>query len=65
MKEAWLKMLQDARTLIDHLPPDEVGCLYYSTLEKKFVTPPLESRPQTIQPHYGRVGGILPKVVED
>ncbi len=65
LKSKWLEMLGEAEVLIDERPMDEVGCLYYSTANNSFVTPkstPLDA--QGLQIHFGRPGGVLPKLKE-
>lgn len=64
IKTDWLKMLKDAEDLLAALPEDEVGCLYYSQQEKKFVTPPSKKRSKEIVPHYGQLKGILPQLIK-
>jgi len=62
-KEQWLATLEKAETRICSLPPNEVGCLYYNTQEKAFMTTlPEPKRAQSIICHYGRPGGVLPAV---
>lgn len=65
LKQKWLKMLDSAQTLVRQLPAAEVGCLYYSLPEKKFVSPPVENRPKSIVPHFGKMGGVLPRIMSE
>ena len=60
LKVVWLAALGSAEKLITRLPKEEVGCLYYSPITKKFVSPDHDSK-ETI-PHYGKPGGVLPIV---
>jgi hypothetical protein len=61
-KNRWLSELDDAEAFVESRPPDEVGCLYYSPKDDRFVMPdtklPLDS--QDVVRHYGRPGGVLP-----
>jgi hypothetical protein len=47
-------------------PPSEVGCLYYSTNDRRFVLPHgnLSLTEQGIVPHFGAPGGVLPRVAD-
>ncbi len=64
LKTKWLKMLDETESLIQDLPSEEIGCLYYDLEKKKFVTPPVLNRPKTIVPHLGKMGGVLPYIEE-
>ncbi|MEO0594419.1 MAG: hypothetical protein AAFZ38_12650 [Myxococcota bacterium] len=60
LKTAWLRALDDTAQFIASRPANELGCLYYSTGAKTFIAPqPGES---DFVPHYGRPGGILPRL---
>ena len=61
MKSDWLDALDRAVEFCDSRPAEEVGCLYYSIREKKFVTPTGKKDSQIV-PHYGKPGGVLPSV---
>lgn len=58
-KQCWLDALDAAQCFIQSRPPDELGCLYYSACDKRFVMP---QKDDEVQPHYGRPGGVLPLV---
>ena len=60
LKTEWLAALADAEAFIQTLPHDEVGCLYYSPENNTFVGTWRDRRDVT--PHFGRPGGILPKL---
>lgn len=61
LKAVWHSALDEAEKLIGALPPDEIGCLYYSKTEERFIAPTPESLSQgEVVPHYGRPGGVLP-----
>ncbi len=59
LKREWLRALEDAEAFVQSRPPAELGCLYYSPLEKRFVAGPHEA--PDAQPHFGRPGGVLPQ----
>jgi hypothetical protein len=62
MKEEWRTALEGAEAFILSRPPEEIGCLYYSKRRRTFVqaTPDVED----VVTHYGRPGGILPRVLD-
>jgi hypothetical protein len=61
LKQTWLAALDSVEPFVASRPPDEIGCLYYSASKKAFVDP----REMTdAQPHFGRPGGVLPRVTE-
>lgn len=60
LKASWLAALDDAETFVSSRPPDQIGCLYYSLSEKRFVSEfPSDA---DVKPHYGRPGGVLPRI---
>lgn len=64
IKDNWLQALSEAEQFLNKAPQDQLGCLYYSNSQKKFVTPLFEpSESGDIVPHYGSAGGVLPAVV--
>lgn len=62
MKTRWLTALSDAETFVRSRPPGEMGCLYYSPSRARFVTPLPGAASDTV-PHFGRPGGVLPRVL--
>jgi hypothetical protein len=62
LKTKWLQMIDDCENYVSHLPPKEVGCLYYSTTEKRFLELNLKApRPSEVLCHYGKPGGrVIP-----
>jgi hypothetical protein len=60
-KQAWIEALDSVEPFVESLPPDEIGCLYYSASQRAFVDP-RESNDAV--PHFGRPGGVLPRVTE-
>jgi hypothetical protein len=60
LKEVWLNALDKAKLFIDRVPPEEVGCLYYSKTQHRFIQPDLKNRDASIVCHFGRPGGLLP-----
>jgi len=61
-KRAWLEALDSVESFVASRPPKEIGCLYYSATQKDFVDP--REVPDVV-PHFGRPGGVLPRVVVD
>jgi hypothetical protein len=62
MKGVWLAALEEAARAIEHLRPEEPGCLFYSPSRQVFVSP-LSRDADTLR-HFGRPGGILPQIKE-
>ena len=63
LKARWLGALADTETFVRGRPPNEMGCLYHSPSLERFVTPGADS-PRDAVPHFGRPGGVLPRVLE-
>jgi len=61
LKRAWLEALDSVGPFVGSLPPEEIGCLYYSATRKEFVDP---REITDAVPHFGRPGGVLPRVVD-
>ncbi len=62
-KTEWLAALDEADAFIRSRPPDEIGCLYWSSEAGEFVMPGADSRASAaVTPHFGRPGGVLPQV---
>jgi hypothetical protein len=59
LKQTWLAALDLVEPFVAVRPPDEVGCLYYSVTEQRFVDP---VRAADAVPHFGRPGGVLPRI---
>jgi hypothetical protein len=64
LKTAWLEALEQAKDFIQRMPPDQIGCLYFSTTEQSFVQPE-PTQLAAVVAHYGRPGGVLPRVLEE
>ncbi len=63
LKGRWIGMLDQAATYIGRGDPKEIGCLYYDRQRAAFIAPtPDERGTDDVTPHFGRPGGILPKV---
>jgi hypothetical protein len=64
LKSDWLAALGGAEAFVRDRSPEEVGCLYYSPELKRFVDP---DRPDVgrVVPHFGRPGGVVPRIIED
>lgn len=64
-KTTWLAALGGAEEFARAAPPDDVGCLYWMVGKHDFVMPtPGEIEAKQVVPHYGRLGGVLPRFVE-
>ena len=65
-KETWLAALAEAEAFARARPPEEHGCLYFSTRLQQFVVPRHDTdlRDQAIMPHFGAPGGVLPRVTD-
>ncbi|MEN8144427.1 MAG: nucleotidyl transferase AbiEii/AbiGii toxin family protein [Gemmatimonadota bacterium] len=66
-KKLWREMLEEADAFARSRPPDESGCLYYSTATEAFVLPSPDSdlAAQGIVAHWGRPGGVIPRAVQE
>lgn len=58
--------LDAAASFARERPPEECGCLYYSTREHSFVLPraDISLAEQAIQLHFGAPGGVLPRLAD-
>ncbi len=68
LKTDWILSLQQAETFVDSCPADFIGCLFYSVVEKKFVTPDFKVNKkldQNILPHYCKHGGVVPQIANE
>ena len=63
VKADWIAALQAAEAFARQRPAGEAGCLYHSAAAGRFVAPD-ERSPGDAVPHFGRPGGVLPRVVE-
>jgi len=63
LKSRWMRALDAAEVFVRRRPPDEIGCLYFDPQTKSFIDPDGEGAPPTV-PHYGRPGGVLPRIVD-
>jgi hypothetical protein len=61
MKTEWLAALDEADRFARSRPPEELGCLYWSAAAQRFVDP---SGVRDAAPHFGRPGGVLPRIFE-
>lgn len=61
LKTAWLEALDSVEPFVASRPPEEVGCLYHSVSKSAFVDP---REATDAVPHFGRPGGVLPRVVD-
>ena len=60
LKSTWLLAVESAERFIENRSGAEPGCLYYSPRAKRFVEPgPVDD---DSAPHFGRPGGVLPRL---
>ncbi len=60
LKRRWLDALSEAEVFVRSRPAEEIGCLYYSAPQARFVSGPLDVL--NAMPHFGRPGGVLPRL---
>jgi hypothetical protein len=58
IKTLWIAAIEDAENFIHSRGSSEIGVLYFSISQAKFIMPTLTDQ---VILHYGRPGGILPK----
>ena len=64
-KQTWLDALADAERFIRAQAPADIGCLYWSLEDTKFVMPSAnELTSGEVVPHFGVPGGVLPRVAD-
>jgi hypothetical protein len=63
LKLTWQRALEQTEAFIRSRPPEEIGCLYYSRSQQKFVGA-FDSGDvgKDVLLHYGRPGGVLPRI---
>lgn len=60
-KQEWLAALESVEPFVASRPAAEMGCLYYSASKRAFVEPRQVNDAVT---HFGRPGGVLPRIVD-
>jgi hypothetical protein len=65
-KQTWLDALGEADSFARARPPEEIGCLYYSTRANAFVMPSAHASlaEQGIVLHFGAPHGVLPRMTD-
>jgi hypothetical protein len=63
LKREWLAVLDGADAFVRRRPPEEAGCLYYSSGQGRFVDPD-EPGVGPAVPHFGAPGGVLPRLLD-
>lgn len=63
LKRNWLAALQSADDFMKRAPAEDVGCLYLSKSQNKFIEPSFATGQTDYIRHYGRPGGILPVLI--
>jgi len=61
LKTEWLEALDSVEPFVGSRPPDEIGCLYYSPSLQECVDP---RNVDDAEPHFGRPGGVVPRLLE-
>jgi hypothetical protein len=68
-KEIWLAALAAAESFVRARPAEELGCLYYSRGDQRFVVPRAAGEgalaAEGVTAHFGTPGGVLPQVSEE
>lgn len=60
LKSEWLGALDSVEPFAQSRPSDEIGCLYYSPKLRTFVDPRTSD---DAVPHFGRPGGVVPRIL--
>jgi hypothetical protein len=65
-RRLWTHAIEDADRFVRERSPDELGCLYYSMRDERFVAPHAHASldEQRVVPHFGRPGGVLPGIAD-
>ena len=61
LKRCWVDALGSVEPFVASRLSDEIGCLYYSAANGAFVDP---RNAADAVPHFGRPGGVLPRIAE-
>ena len=61
LKQEWLEALDSVEGFVASRPSEEIGCLYYSASRRSFVDP---REAADSVPHFGRPGGVLPRIAD-
>jgi hypothetical protein len=61
LKQEWLEALDSVENFVASRPTDEIGCLYYSASRRAFVDP--REITDSVR-HFGRPGGVLPRLAD-
>jgi len=61
LKRGWLDALDSVEPFVASRLADEIGCLYFSASNRAFVDP---RNAADAVPHFGRPGGVLPRIAE-
>lgn len=65
-KTQWLGALDAAEQFARAAPADDAGCLYWSKAAREFVLPRVDYIAEKhVVPHFGRLGGVLPLLVQN
>jgi hypothetical protein len=61
LKHSWLEALDSVEPFVASRPAEEIGCLYHSASKQAFVDP---REVTDAVPHFGRPGGVLPRIMD-
>jgi hypothetical protein len=64
LKAQWLNALEEGEAFVRGRPPEDAGCLYYAPAIQQFVDPDRATSNDVVR-HYGRPGGVLPRILDD
>lgn len=60
LKTDWLQMLDEAEHFVQLAPTNDIGCLYYSINEEKFIQPTDFQDDSALLRHFAKPGGVIP-----
>lgn len=65
LKHVWLSAVHDAQSLIERMPPSEMGCFYLDARGQPVCPDPDSAEFSTLTRHFGSVKGAWPRVVQE
>jgi hypothetical protein len=64
LKRTWIEASREAQSLLEHLPADDVGCLYLDATGKPVTPDPASPEFPALRRHFGSVRGAWPVIRE-
>jgi hypothetical protein len=61
-KQTWIEGSREAKSLLQRLPPEEIGCLYLDARGKPVTPDPASEQFATLRRHFGSVRGAWPVI---